>query len=187
MGLAVSPLNRPSSTRFSNRRRLVRSCCTQTVSIHIQRLGWVFLQPGQVDMDSRSGPDLNNYPYPPARAGEKTDRAGGYGYTSFVYSVADHAHRNRSCNGESPTLQSATFKPTYGVGQYQPLRQALQNAQAVAFQAQPFHSAHERLWRHALQSQRIRYPHMHIVLEVLIVMVLRTDVPSVLLVPCRIM
>jgi hypothetical protein len=43
MGFAVSPLNRPSSTRFSNMRRLVRSSCTQAISVHIQRLGRGFL------------------------------------------------------------------------------------------------------------------------------------------------
>jgi hypothetical protein len=43
MGFDVSPLNRPSSTRFSNMRRLVRSSCTQAISVHIQRLGRGFL------------------------------------------------------------------------------------------------------------------------------------------------
>jgi hypothetical protein len=59
---------------------VLRMQCTQTIRIHIDLVVRVFLRPGPVDMDSCSGPwGPTNYPYPPALAGEKPDRASGYG------------------------------------------------------------------------------------------------------------
>ncbi len=52
---------------------------------HIHRFCRVCYWPGPVDMDNCSGPrGPKRYPYPPARTGNKSGRAGGYGQLSSL-------------------------------------------------------------------------------------------------------
>ena len=63
----------------------------------IHRLGRAFSRPGPVNMDSYSGPlGRTNYPYPPARAGTKSGRDGGYDRISFSINHALTASKSYS-------------------------------------------------------------------------------------------